>query len=141
MADALSLPIAEIAVLLSDGKLKARALVEQAIANHERCGGKLMAYSQWAPEYARGCADDADAAFAVCAGNWQPSWARRIWSNSPLAAPATMPITAAHTIHGTPRRIARRAGRRAAPAFRCAKAPRYWHWAATPRPRSGCPPR
>ena len=65
MADALSLPIAEIAVLLSDGKLKARALVEQAIANHERCGGKLMAYSQWAPEYARGCADDADAAFAV----------------------------------------------------------------------------
>src|SRR5215469_3833664 len=65
MADALSLPIAEIAVLLSDGKLKARALVEQAIANHERCGGKLMAYSQWAPEYARGCADGADAAFAV----------------------------------------------------------------------------
>ena len=65
MADALSLPIVEIAVLLSDGKLKARALVEQAIANHERCGGKLMAYSQWAPEYARGCADDADAAFAV----------------------------------------------------------------------------
>src|SRR6516162_9523391 len=65
MADSLSLPIAEIAVLLSDGKLKARALVEQAIANHERCGGKLMAYSQWAPEYARGCADDADAAFAV----------------------------------------------------------------------------
>ena len=65
MADALSLPIAEIAILLSDGRLKAGALVEQAIANHERCGGKLMAYSQWAPEYARGCADDADAAFAV----------------------------------------------------------------------------
>src|SRR6516225_1975002 len=65
MADAFSLPIAEIAVLLSDGKLKARALVEQAIANHERCGGKLMAYSQWAPESARGCADDAAAAFAV----------------------------------------------------------------------------
>src|SRR5262245_22998297 len=65
MADALSLPIAEIAVLLSDGKLKARELAEQAIANHERCGGKLMAYTQWVPEYARGCADDADAAFTV----------------------------------------------------------------------------
>src|SRR5262245_51821658 len=65
MADALSLPIAETAVLLSDGKLTARALAEQAFANHERCGCKLLAYSQWAPEYAQGCADDADAAFAV----------------------------------------------------------------------------
>jgi aspartyl-tRNA(Asn)/glutamyl-tRNA(Gln) amidotransferase subunit A len=65
MADALSLPIAEIAALLVDGKLKARALAEQAIANHARFGGKLMAYSQWAPERARACAEDADAAFAV----------------------------------------------------------------------------
>jgi aspartyl-tRNA(Asn)/glutamyl-tRNA(Gln) amidotransferase subunit A len=65
MADALSLPMAEIAGLLGDGKLKARALVEAAIANHERFGAKLMAYSQWAPEHARKCADAADAAFAV----------------------------------------------------------------------------
>lgn len=65
MADVLSLPIAEIAVLLGEGKLKARALVEEAIANHERFGAKLMAYSQWAPEHARACADAADAAFAV----------------------------------------------------------------------------
>jgi aspartyl-tRNA(Asn)/glutamyl-tRNA(Gln) amidotransferase subunit A len=65
MADALSLPMAEIAVLLGEGKLKARALAEEAIANHERFGAKLMAYSQWAPEHARKCADAADAAFAV----------------------------------------------------------------------------
>jgi aspartyl-tRNA(Asn)/glutamyl-tRNA(Gln) amidotransferase subunit A len=65
MADAFSLPMAEIAVLLGEGKLKARALAEEAIANHERFGAKLMAYSQWAPEHARQCADAADAAFAV----------------------------------------------------------------------------
>ena len=65
MADALSLPMAEIAGLLGDGKLKARALVEEAIANHELFGSKLMAYSQWAPEHARKCADAADAAFAI----------------------------------------------------------------------------
>jgi hypothetical protein len=40
MADALSLPMAEIAVLLGEGKLKARALAEEAIANHERFGAK-----------------------------------------------------------------------------------------------------
>jgi aspartyl-tRNA(Asn)/glutamyl-tRNA(Gln) amidotransferase subunit A len=65
MADALSLSIAEIAGLLGEGKLKARALAEAAIANHERFGGKLMAYSQWAPEHARRCADAADAALAA----------------------------------------------------------------------------
>ena len=65
MADALALPIAEIAILLGEGKLKARALAEAAIANHERFGDKLMAYSQWTPEHARRCADAADAAFAV----------------------------------------------------------------------------
>ena len=65
MADALSLPMAEIAVLLGEGRLKARALAEEAIANHERFGAKLLAYSQWAPEHARKCADAADAAFAV----------------------------------------------------------------------------
>src|SRR5262245_7988136 len=65
MPDALSRPISEIATLVADGKLKARALVEEAIANHDRFGGGLMAYSQWAPEHARACADAADAAFAV----------------------------------------------------------------------------
>ena len=65
MADPLLLPIAEIAARLDEGKLKARALAEAAIANHERFGGKLMAYSQWAPAHARQCADAADAAFAV----------------------------------------------------------------------------
>src|SRR5262249_25142251 len=65
MAEALSLPMAEIARLLGEGKLKARALAEEAIANHERFGAGLMAYSQWAPDYARQCADAADAAFAV----------------------------------------------------------------------------
>jgi aspartyl-tRNA(Asn)/glutamyl-tRNA(Gln) amidotransferase subunit A len=65
MAGALSLPMAEIAVLLREGKLKARALAEEAIANHERFGAKLMAYSQWAPEHARKCADAADAVFAI----------------------------------------------------------------------------
>jgi aspartyl-tRNA(Asn)/glutamyl-tRNA(Gln) amidotransferase subunit A len=65
MSGALSRPMAEIAALLSEGKLSARTLAEEAIANHERFGAKLMAYSQWAPEYARKCADAADAAFAV----------------------------------------------------------------------------
>jgi aspartyl-tRNA(Asn)/glutamyl-tRNA(Gln) amidotransferase subunit A len=65
MADALALPIAEIAARLAEGKLKARALVETAIAHHERFGSKLMAYSRWAPAHARQCADAADAAFAA----------------------------------------------------------------------------
>src|SRR6516225_6168872 len=65
MADPLLCPIAEIAVLLGEGRLKARELVEAAIANHERFGAALMAYSQWAPEHARPCAGAADAAFAV----------------------------------------------------------------------------
>jgi aspartyl-tRNA(Asn)/glutamyl-tRNA(Gln) amidotransferase subunit A len=65
MADAISRPLAEIAMLLGEGKLTARALAEEAIANHERFGPSLMAYSQWTPEHARKCADAADAAFAV----------------------------------------------------------------------------
>jgi aspartyl-tRNA(Asn)/glutamyl-tRNA(Gln) amidotransferase subunit A len=65
MADALALPIADIARSLCEGKLKARDLAEAAIANHERFGAALMAYSQWAPDHARKCADAADAAFAV----------------------------------------------------------------------------
>jgi len=65
MADTLSLSIAEIATLLGEGKLRARDLAEEAIANHERFGAGLMAYSNWAPEHARKCADAADAAFGA----------------------------------------------------------------------------
>jgi len=65
MPDALSLPIADLALRLRDGRLTARALAEEAIANHERHGKDLLAYSRWAPEHARKCADAADAAFAV----------------------------------------------------------------------------
>src|SRR5262249_18155082 len=65
MADTLSRPIAELAALMGEGKLKARVLAEEAIANHERFGTPLMAYSQWTPEHARKCADAADAAFAL----------------------------------------------------------------------------
>ena len=73
MPDALTLPVAELALRLRDGKLTAHALVEEAIANHARFGKDLMAYSQWAPDHARKCADAADAAFAAgaCAGSLQ----------------------------------------------------------------------
>jgi len=65
MVDTLSRPIAELAALMGEGKLNARVLAEEAIANHERFGARLMAYSQWTPEHARKCADAADAAFAL----------------------------------------------------------------------------
>jgi aspartyl-tRNA(Asn)/glutamyl-tRNA(Gln) amidotransferase subunit A len=65
MTEVMSRPMAEIATALSEGRLTARALVEEAIGNHERIGAKLMAYSQWAPEHAVKCAAAADAAFAA----------------------------------------------------------------------------
>jgi aspartyl-tRNA(Asn)/glutamyl-tRNA(Gln) amidotransferase subunit A len=65
MPDALSLPVTELALRLRDRRLTARALAEEAIANHARCGEGLMAYSQWAPDFARKCAAAADAAFAA----------------------------------------------------------------------------
>jgi len=65
MTEILSRPMAALAAALGAGRLKARDLAEEAIANHERCGGALMAYSQWAPDHARACADAADAAFAA----------------------------------------------------------------------------
>jgi aspartyl-tRNA(Asn)/glutamyl-tRNA(Gln) amidotransferase subunit A len=65
MSEALAKPMADIAAALGEGKLKAQALAEEAIANHEHFGGKLMAYSQWAPAHARQCAAAADAAFAA----------------------------------------------------------------------------
>jgi aspartyl-tRNA(Asn)/glutamyl-tRNA(Gln) amidotransferase subunit A len=73
MPETLSLPIAELARRLREGALTARALVEEAIDNHGRHGAGLNAYSQWAPDHARKCADAADAAFAsgACAGPLQ----------------------------------------------------------------------
>jgi len=65
MTPTLSRPIAELAALMGEGKLKARVLAVEAIANHERFGAPLMAYSQWTPEHALKCADAADAAFAL----------------------------------------------------------------------------
>ncbi len=65
MPNVLSLSIAELATLLADGKVKACAVAEQAISNHERFGMRLTAYSQWSPDHARKCADTADAAFGV----------------------------------------------------------------------------
>lgn len=65
MSDLLSRSMAQLAALMADGEIKARALAEEAIANHGRFGAPLMAYSHWAPEHARRCADAADAAFAV----------------------------------------------------------------------------
>ncbi|MBM3542208.1 MAG: amidase [Alphaproteobacteria bacterium] len=55
--------IAELARDLRAGKLKAAALAEEAIANHERRGKKLNAYKLWKPADARRTARAADAAF------------------------------------------------------------------------------
>jgi aspartyl-tRNA(Asn)/glutamyl-tRNA(Gln) amidotransferase subunit A len=98
MTDVFSLPIAEIAILLSRGELKARALAEEAIANHERFGEKLMAYSQWAPAHARKCADAADAAFAVGsrAGSLQ---------GIPTSIKDLFAVTGFPTFAGSPRRL------------------------------------
>src|ERR1700761_8664137 len=65
MSDLLARSMVELARLMAEGEIKARALAEEAIAKHHRTGKPLMAYSQWAPDYARQCADAADAAFAV----------------------------------------------------------------------------
>ncbi|HEY1505885.1 MAG TPA: amidase family protein [Stellaceae bacterium] len=65
MSDLLARPMVELARLMGEGEVRARALAEEAIANHDRLGKPLMAYSQWAPDHARKCADAADAAFAI----------------------------------------------------------------------------
>src|ERR1700730_11471376 len=98
MPDALSLSVAELALRLRDGTLTARALVEQAIANHERCGKDLMAYSQWAPDHARKCAEAADAAFAVgtCAGSLQ---------GIPMSVKDLFAVAGFPTYAGSPRRL------------------------------------
>jgi aspartyl-tRNA(Asn)/glutamyl-tRNA(Gln) amidotransferase subunit A len=58
-------PIAALASDLASRKLTARALIEEAIGNHERCGEVLHAYLLWTPSRARKAADAADAAFAA----------------------------------------------------------------------------
>src|SRR6201997_5529639 len=63
--DPLSRPLIELAHDLRERRASARELVEAAIAQHERFGERLHAYSFWAPEQARTAAKAADAAFAV----------------------------------------------------------------------------
>src|SRR5262245_22897769 len=98
MASALSLPMAEIALLLREGRLKARALAEEAITNHVRFGKDLMAYSQWAPEHARKCAEAADAAFAAGAdaGSMQ---------GIPTSVKDLFAVAGFPTFAGSPRRL------------------------------------
>jgi aspartyl-tRNA(Asn)/glutamyl-tRNA(Gln) amidotransferase subunit A len=98
MPNALSLPISELALRLRAGKLAARALVEEAIANHERHGNGLLAYSQWAPDHARKCAEAADAAFAVgaCAG---------VLQGIPISVKDLFAVEGFPTYAGSPRRL------------------------------------
>jgi len=58
-------PLIEIARDLRDKRVTAVALVEAAIARHERFGERLHAYSLWAPKQARAVATAADAGFAA----------------------------------------------------------------------------
>src|SRR5215510_12177584 len=64
MPSVLDLPLSEVSARLSDGRLRARALIEEAQARHDP---SLNAYKTWSPEFALRQADAADAAFA--AGN------------------------------------------------------------------------
>jgi aspartyl-tRNA(Asn)/glutamyl-tRNA(Gln) amidotransferase subunit A len=98
MPDTLSLSIAELAQRLREGRLTARMLVEQAIANHARFGEPLMAYSQWAPDHARKCAEAADAAFAAgaCAGPLQ---------GIPVSVKDLFAVAGFPTYAGSPKRL------------------------------------
>ncbi len=64
MADLISRPLIEITRALREKRVTARELVEVAIANHERFGERLHAYSLWTPDRARESAKAADAALA-----------------------------------------------------------------------------
>src|SRR5262245_25242840 len=64
MASALDWSLPEISARLADGRLRVRALIEEAQSRHDPA---LNAYKTWAPDFARRQADAADAAFA--AGN------------------------------------------------------------------------
>src|SRR5580692_4638986 len=98
MPDVLSLPIAELARRLRDGTLTARGLAEEAIGNHERSGNGLNAYSQWAPDHARKCADAAAAAFAAgaCAGPLQ---------GIPVSVKDLFAVAGFPTYAGSPKRL------------------------------------
>src|ERR1700739_2145449 len=87
-SDPLSLPVIDIARGLRNRRASARDLVEAAIAQHERFGERLHAYSFWAPEQARTVAEAADAAFAagVSAG---PLQGMRVSIRALLAAAAS----------------------------------------------------
>ena len=63
--DLLSCALIEIARDLREKRVTARELLEAAIARHEHFGGRLHAYSFWAPEHGRAVAAAADAAFAA----------------------------------------------------------------------------
>ena len=62
MASVLDLSLSEIAGQLADGRLRARALAEEAQSRHDPA---LNAYKTWAPGFALRQADAADAAFAA----------------------------------------------------------------------------
>ena len=65
MAEFLAQPMLALAQALRQGSITSRALVEEAIANHERFGARLNAYLLWTQTRARKAADAADAAFAA----------------------------------------------------------------------------
>jgi aspartyl-tRNA(Asn)/glutamyl-tRNA(Gln) amidotransferase subunit A len=64
MASPLDWSLSEISTRLTDGRLRARALIEEAQSRHDPA---LNAYKTWAPDFALRQADAADAAFG--AGN------------------------------------------------------------------------
>jgi aspartyl-tRNA(Asn)/glutamyl-tRNA(Gln) amidotransferase subunit A len=65
MSDFLSRSLIGLAQALAERTLRARDLVEEAIANHDRRDSMLKAYALWTPTRARRSADAADAAFAA----------------------------------------------------------------------------
>ena len=62
MPTLMELPLPEISSRLADGRLRVRALIEEAQAHHDP---KLNAYKTWAPDFALRQADAADGAFAA----------------------------------------------------------------------------
>ncbi|HEV8388338.1 MAG TPA: amidase family protein [Dongiaceae bacterium] len=62
MASPLDWPLSEISARLAEGRLRVRALIEEAQSRHDPA---LNAYKTWAPDFAVRQADAADAAFAA----------------------------------------------------------------------------
>jgi aspartyl-tRNA(Asn)/glutamyl-tRNA(Gln) amidotransferase subunit A len=63
MSDLIDRSIPELAIGLREGRIKAEALAEEAIARHGRYGKPLNAYKLWKPEVAKRMARAADALF------------------------------------------------------------------------------